>query len=184
PHAGNCCQLEFAHRSAAVQTHAAPLIRAEHPSCQRLERLWHCCIRANWAGFVKWSRRGEKAPRQLASGGRSCKSCRASLPGAHGSVDSETPARKLLLGVKNAGLPRTSGAFSGQLGTADADLGRRVHSCGGTIVRARALLLGIIVGFLTATDRGAAREAGDPIQLAWSEGDVAGFSRILSPDGK
>jgi hypothetical protein len=46
------------------------------------------------------------------------------------------------------------------------------------------LLLGIVIGFLTATCEVWAREAGDPIQLAWTEGDVAGFSRILSPEGK
>jgi hypothetical protein len=46
-----------------------------------------------------------------------------------------------------------------------------------------ALLLGFIIGLLTATCEVWAREAGDPIQLAWTEGDVAGFSRILSPEG-
>ena len=30
----------------------------------------------------------------------------------------------------------------------------------------------------------AAREAGDPITLKWTEGDVAGMQRILSPDGE
>jgi hypothetical protein len=30
----------------------------------------------------------------------------------------------------------------------------------------------------------AAREAGEPIRLAWIEGDVAGMTSIFSPDGK
>ena len=29
-----------------------------------------------------------------------------------------------------------------------------------------------------------ARESGDPIQLKWMEGDVAGMTTIWSPDGK
>jgi hypothetical protein len=35
-----------------------------------------------------------------------------------------------------------------------------------------------------AADSAAGRDAGDPIRLAWVEGDVAGMTSILSPDGK
>jgi hypothetical protein len=37
---------------------------------------------------------------------------------------------------------------------------------------------------LLTSNAAAAREPGDPITLAWTEGDVAGLQRILSPDGK
>lgn len=36
---------------------------------------------------------------------------------------------------------------------------------------------------LLAARAALARETGDPIQLAWSEGDVAGMTAILAPDG-
>jgi hypothetical protein len=37
---------------------------------------------------------------------------------------------------------------------------------------------------LTAARAASGREAGDPIQLAWTEGDLSGLTRILSPDGR
>ncbi len=45
--------------------------------------------------------------------------------------------------------------------------------------------IGIIaIGMVLAAQPAAARDAGDPIRLAWIEGDVAGLSTIHSPDGK
>src|SRR5262245_17972614 len=38
-------------------------------------------------------------------------------------------------------------------------------------------------GVVIAGHRAWALDAGDPIQLEWDEGDVAGFTRILSGDG-
>lgn len=50
--------------------------------------------------------------------------------------------------------------------------------------RAR-LLLGVLAAAATLSARPAAgREAGDPIRLAWVEGDVAGMTAIRSPDGR
>ncbi len=46
------------------------------------------------------------------------------------------------------------------------------------------LALALTVALLTAPSAVSARETGDPIQLAWIEGDLAGLSRILSPDGR
>jgi hypothetical protein len=40
------------------------------------------------------------------------------------------------------------------------------------------------VTILIAAGSASAREPGDPIQLAWTEGDLAGLTRILSPEGK
>jgi hypothetical protein len=46
-------------------------------------------------------------------------------------------------------------------------------------------IVGIIaIGMVLAARSVAARDAGDPIRLAWIEGDVAGLSSIRSPDGK
>ena len=46
-------------------------------------------------------------------------------------------------------------------------------------------IVGIIaIGMVLAARPVAARDAGDPIRLAWIEGDVAGLSSIRSPDGK
>jgi hypothetical protein len=47
----------------------------------------------------------------------------------------------------------------------------------------RVALVALAVGALSAGPA-TARESGDPIKLAWTEGDVAGMMRILSPDGK
>jgi hypothetical protein len=41
----------------------------------------------------------------------------------------------------------------------------------------------IAIGMVLAARTVAARDAGDPIRLAWVEGDVAGLSSIRSPDG-
>ena len=47
------------------------------------------------------------------------------------------------------------------------------------------LLLWVLATVATLAARPAAgRDAGDPIRLAWIEGDVAGMTSILSPDGK
>ena len=51
-------------------------------------------------------------------------------------------------------------------------------------MRTLALLLGVGIGLLTVACEASAREAGDPIQLVWTEGDLAGLTRILSSDGK
>jgi len=52
------------------------------------------------------------------------------------------------------------------------------------LVRWPAVLLGVLAALATLAARPAVgREAGDPIRLAWVEGDVAGMSPILSPDG-
>lgn len=46
------------------------------------------------------------------------------------------------------------------------------------------VLLGVLVAAaILAAHPAAGREAGDPIRLAWMEGDVAGMSSILAPDG-
>jgi hypothetical protein len=42
----------------------------------------------------------------------------------------------------------------------------------------------IAIGMVLAARPVTARDAGDPIRLAWVEGDVAGLSSIRSPDGK
>lgn len=42
----------------------------------------------------------------------------------------------------------------------------------------------IAIGMVLAAQPVAARDAGDPIRLAWVEGDVAGLCSIRSPDGK
>jgi len=44
--------------------------------------------------------------------------------------------------------------------------------------------LAVLAIFAAATSEAAAREAGDPIAVAWTEGDVGGMQRILSPDGE
>jgi hypothetical protein len=50
---------------------------------------------------------------------------------------------------------------------------------------ARTVLHVALIAALSSLARAVlAREAGDPIQLKWVEGDVAGMTRILSPDGK
>jgi hypothetical protein len=46
------------------------------------------------------------------------------------------------------------------------------------------LALAVTAALLAAPSAASARENGDPIQLAWTEGDLAGLSRILSPDGR
>lgn len=46
------------------------------------------------------------------------------------------------------------------------------------------LLLVTVIGSLTVAHEASARDAGEPIQLAWTEGDLAGLTRILSPEGK
>jgi len=49
--------------------------------------------------------------------------------------------------------------------------------------RAAGAVLGIVITALIAPARGVfARETGDPIQLQWMEGDVAGMTAIWSPD--
>jgi|SRR5579862_2292206 len=57
------------------------------------------------------------------------------------------------------------------------------------VVVRRLTRLGVVPLVLAAAaalgaDSGVGRKAGDPIQLAWMEGDVAGFTGIHSPDGK
>ncbi len=47
-----------------------------------------------------------------------------------------------------------------------------------------ALLALAVATLVTAPSAASARDNGDPIQLAWIEGDLAGLSRILSPDGR
>jgi hypothetical protein len=50
--------------------------------------------------------------------------------------------------------------------------------------RAAGAILGTVITALIAPARGVfARESGDPIQLQWMEGDVAGMTTIWSPDG-
>jgi hypothetical protein len=41
-----------------------------------------------------------------------------------------------------------------------------------------------LIALLLSASRGVARDAGDPIRLRWTEGDVSGFTSIHSPDGK
>ena len=51
--------------------------------------------------------------------------------------------------------------------------------------RAASAIVGILaIGTVLAAPPVAALEAGEPIRLAWVEGDVAGLSTIRSPDGK
>ena len=64
--------------------------------------------------------------------------------------------------------------------TGENDLRLPLH--GGTCAR---LLLCVLISISTFTAQpSAARESGDPIELAWSEGDVAGTTTIRSPDGR
>jgi len=48
-------------------------------------------------------------------------------------------------------------------------------------VLVRTALGALVMGAVCSTSTGGARDAGDPITLAWSEGDVAGMTSIFSP---
>jgi hypothetical protein len=53
------------------------------------------------------------------------------------------------------------------------------------VARSAALsCIALALCLLGAGDAAAARAAGDPIRLKWTEGDVAGMTPILSPDGQ
>lgn len=53
-------------------------------------------------------------------------------------------------------------------------------------VSSRLALVALVVTatLVTTPSAASARDNGDPIQLAWIEGDLAGLSRILLPDGR